>query len=412
MDDTTAVVVRRSPLATPFEGDALTNALRQVIRGAILKITHEELAAMLGVGAYERSAKRRGYRNGSRPRTLSTSMGMADFLMPRGTLFRDGGRVEWKSAMVPRYARRAREVDAALLGLYFGGVNSRKVQRALRPLLANSPLSRSSVSRLVVRLTDYFEGWQKRSLAGEDIQYLYLDGTYMKVRCGGRSGSLPILAAVGVRSTGEKVLLALAVRGSESAVAWESFLEDLVGRGLKKPALAIVDGSQGLSGAINRLWPGMPRQRCTVHKLRNLLGHAPKRLHEEIRADYHAIVYAEEKAAARAAYDAFLRKWRRQSEGVARSLEEAGPELLAFTRFPKRLWRALRTTNIIERLNMEFRRRTKTQGMFPNERSVLVLLFGLVASGMVKLRKIDGWEAMGEETAAGEVAADQALAIS
>jgi transposase-like protein len=325
---------------------------------------------------------------------LGTSLGKTEFMMPRAVVFEGERRVEWRSAMIPRYARRAREVDAALLGLYFGGINTRKVKQAIRPLLRNSPLSKSAISRLVVRLKDYFEGWRRRRLAEEDIRYIYLDGTYVRVRCAGRSGSLPVLAAVGVRSTGEKVLLSLEVMGSESAAAWESFVGDLAARGLKRPELAIIDGNAGLAQALDRLWPGMPRQRCVVHKLRNLLGHAPKRLHDEIRADFHAITYAEDPAGARAAYEAFRRKWRRLSEGVARLLEEAGEELLTFTRFPTSQWKAIRTTNIIERLNQEFRRRIKTQGMFPTESSILVLLFGLVASGMVRMRRIGGYETM------------------
>jgi len=283
-------------------------------------------------------------------------------------------------------------VDATLLGMYFGGVNTRKVKQAIRPLLRDSPLSKSSISRLVVRLKEYFEGWRQRSLADEAISYLYLDATYVRVRCAGRSGSLPVMVTIGVRTTGEKVLLSLQVMGSESAAAWEEVVGDLARRGLRRPELAIIDGNPGLSQALERLWPGLPQQRCVVHKLRNLLAHAPRRIHDDIRDDFHAIVYAEDAATAKAARESFLRKWRRLSEGVARSLEEAGMDLLTFTRFPKVLWKALRTTNIIERLNQEFRRRTKTQGMFPTESSILILLFGLVASGMVKMRRIDGHE--------------------
>jgi transposase-like protein len=393
MHDTTAVAVRPNTVAVPFAADGLSEAIRNQIRGAILRIADEELSAFLGAKAYARTPGRLGYRNGSKPRSLTTSFGKTDFMMPRAVLFNGA---EWQSTMVPRYSRRAREVDVALLGLYFGGVNTRKVKQAIRPLLRNAPLSKSAVSRVIVRLKEYFEGWRRRSLADEDIRYLYFDATYVRVRCAGRAGSLPVMAAVGVRATGEKVLLNLQVMGSESTAAWEGFLEDLAGRGLKRPKLAIIDGNQGLAQALEKLWPGLPRQRCVVHKLRNLLAHAPRRIHDDIRADFHLITYAEDAAAARAAYEAFLRKWRRLSEGVARSLEEAGTDLLAFTRFPKSQWKALRTTNIIERLNQEFRRRTKTQGLFPTESSILILLFGLVASGMVRMRRIEGYEAMDE----------------
>lgn len=396
MNGTRAVVVKPDAVAAPFAADNLTEAIRAQVRHAIVQIANEELSAFIGAEAYARTESRRGYRNGTKPRTLTTSMGTVEFTMPRAVVFEGGREVEWRSAIIPRYARRAREVDATLLGLYFGGVNTRKVKVALRPLLRESPLSKSAVSRLVTRLKDYFEGWQRRSLADEDIRYLYLDATYIGMRCAGRGRKLPVMAAVGVRSTGEKVLLNLKVMGSESAAAWESFVEDLAARGLRKPALAITDGNKGLALVLERLWPGLPRQRCIIHKLWNLQSHLPRYLHEEVAADYRAIVYAEDVKAAWAAYEAFLRKWSRRHESVARSLEEAGEDLLTFMRFPKAQWKSLRTTNIIERLNGAFKQRVKTQGLFPTESSVLIVLFGVVASGMVKLRRIAGFETMSE----------------
>jgi putative transposase len=404
-DSKAAVAVRPSAVAVPFAADDLSASIRNVVRAAISKIAEEELTAFLEAAAHARVPSRVGYRNGSsRARIITTSLGPTEVKLPRGRLF--NGQ-EWRSTMIPRYARRLREVDAALIGLYFGGVNTRKVRQAIRPLLRDSPLSKSSISRLIVRLKDFFDAWASRSLASEDVRYVYLDGTYVRLRVAGRRGSLPVMAAIGVRSTGEKVLLALRVMGSESEEAWKTFVGELAARGLKRPRLAITDGSTGLASALDKVWPGIPRQRCIVHKLWNLLGYAPKSRHDELKADYHAVVYAEDVAAARAAYEAFVRKWKRLHESVARSIQEAGDELLTFMQFPKAQWKALRTTNIIERLNQEFRRRVKTQGMFPTESSILILLFGLVASGMVRLRKIEGFETMDQ---AGEQV--QALAIA
>ncbi len=391
MHDTTAVAVKQKAVI-PFSPDTLTEAIRGQIRLAIERIAQEELAAYLGAGPYARIAGRRGYRHGSKLRRLATSMGKVEFPMPRARIQNAEGTIEWQSSLVPRYARRAREVDAALLGLYFGGVNTRKVKQAIRPLLREAPLSRSSISRLVVRLKEYFEGWRGRDLSEDDVRYLYLDALYVRVRCAGRRSSLPVMAAVGVLSTGEKVLLDLRVMGSESAAAWGGFAAGLAERGLKRPELVITDGNKGLARELEKLWPGVPRQRCVIHKQWNLTGHAPKRLHEAVKADYHAIVYAEDLASARSARSAFIRKWKRLHEPVARSLEEAGEELLTFMRLPKAQWKALRTTNIIERLNGAFRQRIKTQGMFPSESSVLILLFGVVASGMIRMRRIGGYE--------------------
>lgn len=389
-----AVPVRTTAVALPFSMDVLSDVARDHIRQALSRVSQEELTAFLGAGVYARTETRRGYRNGTKTRTLTTSFGPTELVVPRALVFEGDGYREWQSQIVPRYARRTREVDAALLGLYFGGVNTRRVKQAIRPLLKNSPLSKSSISRVIVQLQAYFENWSQRDFSGEDIRYVYLDATFMPVRCGGKAERLPIMVAIGVRGTGEKVLLSLAVMGVESTAAWSGFVTDLADRGLKRIELAIVDGNKGLTRALLELWPNLPIQRCTVHKLWNLLGHAPKSLQGEVKADYDAIINADGIEQAKSAYAAFMRKWSRKAESVARSLEDAGMDLLTFMRFPKAQWRSLKTTNIVERLNHEFRRRTKTQGVFPTQSSVLVLLFGLVASGMVRMRKIGGYETM------------------
>jgi len=257
------------------------------------------------------------------------------------------------------------------------------------------------VSRLVTRLEESYRTWQQRDLAEEHIVYLYLDAIYPKVRSGGRVVSLPVLVALGVRENGEKVLVSLQTAGSESAAGWQMLLEDLVARHLGRPRLVISDGNPGLAAALDRLWPGVAHQRCTVHKLRNLVAKAPKHAHEVVREDYHRIVYAETLEMAKKAREAFLRKWEKQSAGVAASLEEAGEELLTFFQFPESQWVSLRTTNVIERMQLEFRRRVKTQAALPNEGAVLRVFFGLWVSGQMKLRRIRGYrDIKGTEKAA------------
>jgi putative transposase len=408
----TVPVCTTTAVALPFTMDVLSQVARDRVRAALGEIAQEELTAFLGAESYARTEARCGYRNGAKSRTLSTSWGPTELTVPRAVIFDGEGRREWQSRIVPRYARRTKEVDAALLGLYFAGVNTRRVKQAIRPLLKNSPLSKSSVSRVIVNLQAYFDGWSRRDLSCEDIRYVYLDATFMPVKCGGKAERLPIMVAIGVRATGEKVLLSLAVTGSESAAAWGGFASDLVSRGLKRPDLVIIDGNKGLERSLLEQWPRLPIQRCTVHKLWNLLGHAPKSLQGEVKADYDAIINADDIATAKANYAGFVRKWSRKAESVARSLEEAGMDLLTFMRFPKAQWRSLKTTNIVERLNHEFRRRTKTQGLFPTQSSVLVLLFGLVASGMVRMRKIGGYETMETEARAVEDDSFKALAVA
>lgn len=369
-------------------GELIHTAVRRAIEVAV----DEELTAALEAGPYQRTEGRRGYRNGTKPRTLTGPTGSLALTLPRATLFRPAaGETEWSSTLVPRYQRRLREVNEAVMGVYLAGGNTRRLRGALGPLLKAAPLSRSAVSRIVGTLKAELEAWQARSLAELDVLYLYLDAIALRVRSAGRVASVPVLAAVAVLADGQKQLLALELCGSEATEAWKGFLDALVARQLKAPLLCIIDGNPGLRRAVGAVWPRAEVQRCCVHKLRNLERKAPKHALGELREDFHRIVYAESAEAARAAYAAFERKWAKRCPGVVRSLQEGGEELFTFFRFPKAQWKTLRTTNVIERLHEEFRRRVKTQGALPTEDAALVLLFGLVASGQIRLRKIDGW---------------------
>ena len=171
-------------------------------------------------------------------------------------------------------------------------------------------------------------------------------------------------------------------------------LDDLAARGLRTPEFLITDGAAGLEKALAALWPAVPAQRCTVHKHRNLLAHAPERLHEEISADYTDMIYAESAKEIEARRKAFLRKWRLKCQAVADSLEEAGEALFAFTRLPSSQWKSARTTNAIERLHEEFKRRIKTQCLLPCTETACLLFWALVTSGQIKLRKVDGWQSL------------------
>ena len=163
---------------------------------------------------------------------------------------------------------------------------------------------------------------------------------------------------------------------------------------MSEPSLVIVDGSKGLEAALAEVWPKALVQRCTLHKERNLLSHAPETLHEELKLDYHSMMYSDTAEDAIAARQAFIVKWKSKCPGVAKSLEEAGERLFTFLRFPPCQWKSIRTTNVIERLNEEFRRRVKVQGLQPNGESVCMLFWALIASGAATLRKVDGYETL------------------
>jgi putative transposase len=223
------------------------------------------------------------------------------------------------------------------------------------------------------------------------VVYVYLDGFALRVRAVGKVVSVPLLGVVGVRSDGRKELLALELGGGESSGAWKSCLDDVIARALRMPVRAVIDGNAGLRRAVGEIWPRAGVQRCVVHKLRNLERRAPKRVLAEIRDDFHRIVYAPNADSARGAYASFERTWAKRCPGVVTSLREGGNELLTFFTFPKAQRKTPRTTNTIARLHEEFRRRVKTQGSLPGEDAALILLFSLVASGQIQLRRIDGW---------------------
>lgn len=375
------------------DGDTIELRMRERIRATIEEIVEEELVVALGAGRSSRVEERRGYRHGTRERTLTTTLGPATFEMPRARVVAaDGARKEWRSETIRRYERRTARLDEAILGVYLCGANTRRIRGALAPLLRGGPLSKDAVSRLVGRLAQDFAAWSERDLAGEVVCYLIQDGWYPKVRIGKRRVVVPVLVTLGVREDGERIILDMRMAGEESGASWSEVLASLVRRKMSTPVLAIIDGNPGLHAALQQQWPSIAIQRCTAHKLRNLTAKAPARLREELKEDYRRMIYGEDEAAVERARTTFSRKWKLRCPPVIASFDEAGDELFTFMRFPKSQWKALRTTNALERINGEFRRRTKTQSSLPSCDAVLLLLFGLLRSGAVKLRRMDGWE--------------------
>ncbi len=390
MEDRTAV----TPALTGIFGpDLLTEGIRGKLKELVHVLLEGEVEEALDAAKYARSEVRAGYRNGTKPRTLHTSLGSVCVEMPRARLDRaQGGTEEWQSQLLPRFERRSRSLDETVLSMYFAGTNTRRVKRTLKPLLSEAPLGKNVVSRLVGRLAAHVESWKTRSLKTETYPYLYLDATNLKVRVFRKIRKVPILVVLGVRQDGQKEVLAMEPLTKESTSAWSLVMEDLVGRGLKRPLLAIIDGNVGLRNALQAAWPGMAIQRCTVHKVRNLQDHCPVDAYPQVKEGYDRIVEAKNEEEAKAAYQAFLRKWGKELPAVVKSLEEAGEELLTFYRFPPEQWRSLKTTNPIERLNLEFKRRVKTQCSLPSEKSAIHLLYGLLLSGQIRFRKINGWQ--------------------
>jgi putative transposase len=376
--------------------DPIEAELRERIRGFLEEMVEQEATAALGRSRYQRGASA-GYRNGTRSRRLLGSFGPVEIAVPRARLpDADGRSREWRSAVLPRYARMTRQVEALIASAYLSGTNTRRVKRALGTLFKGA-IGKDVVSRVWRKVKTDWEAWTRRDLAGEDIVRLILDGSVVRVRLDRKATNISLLVVLGIRRDGQKVLLSVRNMGGESEAAWRGVLDNLIARGLRSPEFLIIDGAAGLEKALAGLWPEVPTQRCTVHKHRNLLAHAPEALHEEVSADYTDMIYAKTAKEIEARRRAFLRKWRLKCRAVADSLEEAGEQLFTFTRLPESQWKSARTTNAIERLHEEFKRRIKTQTVLPSAETAAMLFWALLASGQITMRKVDGWESLAEQ---------------
>jgi len=382
--------------------DPIEIEVRDRAREFIEELIRGELEAVLARPRYARSktagdqvsSSVTGHRHGSRTRSLTGTFGPVEIAVPRARLnTAEGTTTEWKSRALRAYQRRTLAADALIASTYLAGTNTRRVRRALAALFGGA-VGKDTVSRTWRKVKSDWDAWNARSLTEEPIARLILDGTVVRVRLDRKATAISLLVVLGVRADGQKVLLSIKSMGGESTDAWRAVLDDLIQRGLRRPEFLIVDGAPGLEAAIAAVWDGVPVQRCTVHKHGNLVAHAPERLHEEITADYNDMIYAATRKEIEARRKAFIRKWRLKHRAVADSLQEAGERLFTFTRLPPSQWRSVRTTNAIERLHEEFKRRIKTQTVLPSADTGAMLFWALLASGQINMRKVDGWQTL------------------
>ena len=385
--------------------DPIEAGLRDRVREFIQAMIESELEAALSRPRYARrptaapenadgASGISGHRHGHRSRSLMGTFGRVEIAVPRARLdTAEGKTTEWKSSALRAYQRRTKQANSLIAGAYLAGTNTRRVRRALSAVFGGA-VSKDTVSRVWRKVKGDWDVWNARSCAEEPIIRLILDGTVVRVRLDRKATSIVLLVVLGVREDGQKVLLAAKNMGGETSEAWRAVLDDLVKRGLRKPEFLIVDGGAGLEQALAALWGDVPTQRCTVHKHRNLLAHAPQRLHEEVSADYNDMIYAASAAEIEVRRRAFIRKWQLKCKAVADSLEEAGDRLFTFTRLPSSQWKSARTTNAIERLHEEFKRRIKTQTVLPSAETAAMLFWALLAAGQITMRKVDGWHTL------------------
>ena len=344
----------------------------------------EEVTDFLGSQRYERHrGSHRGYRNGHRERQVSCGAGEVEVAMPRVS---DTKEV-FHSQLLEAWQRRSKLLEETIPLLYIEGLSTRDFKRALKPLWGKSGLSRSSISRANRALKEAFNNWRRRDLSLEEIVYLFLDGIYLGVRGNSRQKEA-VLVAHGINREGKRVVLHLSLGVREGTELWKGVLTDLVERGLKSPQLIITDGNPGLLKAINDIWSEVPRQRCAVHRIRNVLARVPKKRQDEVRKALHRIFYAACLDDARDEARQLLSRYQREFPSAAETLAKHLEECLTFYRFPERHWKHIRTSNVIERAFKEVKRRTKVIGRFPNETSALVMVFSILEGERLKWQKV------------------------
>lgn len=290
--------------------DPIEDRLRQNIRATIEALFEEELAEFIGRCRYGRSDRsKRGYPHGHRERQIVGTLGAETVSVPRARVEDEEGNVtEWRSKALPRYRRLTKKAEALIASVYLAGTNTRRVKRAFYGLFQGA-VGKDVVSRTWRKVKVDWDAWRTRSLADKDIVRLILDGTVIRTRLDRKSTNISALAAVGARRDGQKVLLSNRDMGGESTATWGAFLGDLDARGLKRPAVCCRRRRPGLEAALVALWgEELPIQRWTVHKHCNLLGHAPKRMHDKLTEDYRDMIYAGTTTKIETRRKTFLRK--------------------------------------------------------------------------------------------------------
>jgi putative transposase len=357
--------------------------LRELARGAIRvvleAVMRQELDTLIGVGWGECSPKRKGYRNGSYTRDLITSSGrIEEIKVPRD---REG---QFHTQVFNHYSRYEPQVAQGLTEMFVAGVSTHKVGEVAQTIMGVAP-SASTISRLNQTLTQQFDAWRQRRLQ-DHWRILYLDGVHFSIRHGEKADSTIILTALAVDLAGNKEVLALRACAEESKEGWLSILLDLRTRGATQVDLIVTDGHDGLLAAVAELFAATPRQRCVVHKQRNVLAAIPKRERADVQAELVGIWEQTTKPEALIQLAAFKAKYTVRYPEAVRSLAEDEEHLLTFYAFPQTMHRHIQTTNTIESLFSNVRQRTDQIDVFTTETSCLAIVWATIQD--IRLHKI------------------------
>jgi len=349
----------------------LRETLRNAVRLALTTILEEEVTALIGAAPYEQNLTRQDYRNGAYTRDLDTGVGrIADLAVPRT-------RRGFRTQVFERYQRRRPELDSSLSEMFVQGVSTRAVGAVMEQLTGVEP-SPSTVSRVFHKLDDEFTAWKQRPLAPHYV-YCFADGTYFSVIYGDEGCKMPILAVVGIRPNGVREVLAFSVGDRENADAWKLLFDDLKRRGVERIDLWITDGNAAMLNAIDAKFAQVRRQRCVLHKMKNVLGYIPQHQQDRIAPELKAIFYQDTRAQAEQLLGAFCLKYEKSYGTAIECLRRDGEACLTFYDFPRAHWKTIRTTNVIERLFQEVKKRShKMNAAFRNEDSCLLMFYAVV----------------------------------
>ncbi len=345
--------------------------LREIVERVVQQLLEAEMSEHIGAAPYERSAMRTGHRNGYKPRTLRTRVGMLKLLVPQD---REG---TFSTHLFARYQRNEKALVLALMEMYVEGVSTRKVKEVTEALCGTS-FSKSLVSSLAGSLDAELSSWRSRPLEAAAYPYLFVDARYEKARVDGRVVSQGVLVVSGVRDDGMREVLGVEVADTESEATYQELFRSLKARGLKGVELVVSDEHEGLKAAIFRHFQGASHQRCQVHYARNLLGMVGSAKRKDLGADLRAVFAAPDRHSALGLASRVAERWREKGyPQVSDHLEEHIEECLTCLAFPESHRRRIRTTNGLERLNQEIKRRTRVVRIFPNPQACLRLVTAL-----------------------------------
>lgn len=343
----------------------------EILINESMKLERDEF---LGAAAYERTGERRGYANGFKPKTLKSRLGQLELAVPQVRDVVDGAAFYPNS--LERGERAERALKLAIAEMYVRGVSTRKVKEITKEL-CGLDVSSSQVSRAAKLLDEELESWRSRPLG--EVAYVVLDARYEKVRHGGSVVDCAVLIAAGVLPNGKRTVLGVSVSLSEAEVHWRNFLESLIVRGLRGVRLITSDAHVGLKAAISACFPGTAWQRCQFHLQQNAMAYVPSiAMRPEVARDLRAIFNAPDRAEADRLLDRFIEKWCKTAPKLAEWAADAVPEALQVFVLPQEHRRRMRTSNMLERLNREIKRRTAVATLFPNEESLLRLVTAIL----------------------------------